>query len=138
MIVETVTFYLGGAGSFLLYFFAGALLTVIYSFIYALITPQNEWTLVREGNTAAAIGIAGALIGFVLPVANAMAQSLNILDFVLWAMVAMIIQILAYLVVRIIFPRIVTRLEEGETAAATVMAAISVSAGVLNAAAMTW
>lgn len=136
--MEDLAFYLGGLPLFAAYFFGGAAMLVIFTFIYTQVTPHNEWKLIRENNTAAAIGLGGALIGYALPLASAMAHSVSLIDFLIWGVVALIVQLLAFFLVRLVFPQIVTRLEAGETAAATAYAAISVAAGVLNAASMTW
>ena len=57
-------------------FFATAIVLLLaFLAIYVKITPYNELTLIREGNAAAAISLGGAVIGFALPIAVAVAVS---------------------------------------------------------------
>ena len=52
--------------------FAGFFATAVallagFLLLYVLVTPYNELTLIRSGNEAAAISLAGVIIGFALP-----------------------------------------------------------------------
>src|SRR5690348_6795229 len=60
---------------FLAYFAASILLLAAFLGAYTLITPLHEWTLIRQGNTAAALSLAGATLGFTLPLASAIVHS---------------------------------------------------------------
>ena len=56
----------------------------------------------------------------------------------MWAVVAIIVQLLAYFAVRMVFPRISERIASGEVPAAVWLASASLAAGLLNAACMTY
>jgi len=56
----------------------------------------------------------------------------------LWALVAMVVQILVFSVVRLIFRDLVRQIEDNQIAAATLLAFFSVAIGLLNAASMTY
>jgi putative membrane protein len=64
------------------------------------------------------------------------AQSLA--DCVVWGLVALVVQILAYWLVRLVLPDLSQRIAAGETAAALFLGAASLAAGILNASAMTY
>ena len=46
--------------------------------LYAFITPHREITLIREGNTAAALSFGGVLVGIALPLAFALGYSVHV------------------------------------------------------------
>lgn len=64
-----------GVVPFLSYFVAAALLLAAFLAIYGRITPYAEFVLIRQGNSAAAISLSGAMLGFALPLASAIAHS---------------------------------------------------------------
>ena len=66
-----------------------------------------------------------------------MLHALSLLDLVLWGVVAMVVQIITYFLVRMLMPRGSQRIEDGETAAGIWLGAMSFVAGILNAASMT-
>lgn len=92
----------------------------------------------REGKTAPAISFGGAFIGFVLPLHSAITHSVGFLDMLIWALVAMVVQILVFSLVRMVFKDLVRQIEENQIAAATLLAFFSVAIGLLNAASMTY
>jgi putative membrane protein len=129
---------LSGLPSFLLYMGVAVGLFVAFMKIYALVTPHDEHALIRANNAAASISYSGAMIGFVLPIASAVQNSINVVDVLVWGVVAGVVQILCFLIFRLFYSDIVARIEQGQTAAAMHLAAVSLSVGLLNAAAMTY
>jgi putative membrane protein len=130
--------YLVTLPNFLLYFIVSLALTVIFLLIYTRVTPYREWELIRAGNNAAAISLSGAGLGFVLPLASTIINSVSWLDMVVWGVVALIIQVGVFLVARILKPQINADIAAGRTAPAVSLAAMSVGVGILNAACLTW
>ena len=61
--------------NFVVYFVLGGVLTTLFVLLYARLTPQRDITLIRAGNSAAAITLVGALLGFVVPLASVIAHS---------------------------------------------------------------
>ena len=70
----TLTESLAGLPQFLLYFSLSLALLVVFLAVYLAVTPYHELTLIRQGNAAAAISLAGAIVGFVLPLARAVTR----------------------------------------------------------------
>ena len=103
---------------------------------YSLITPVHEFRLVRAGNAAAGIALAGVTVGLGIAVAAAMAASFTLFDIAIWGTIAVIVQIAAFLVVELVLKRMAARVENGEIAAASFLAAVQVSVGAINAAAL--
>ena len=61
---------LAGLPSFLFYFATAIGLLLLFVAAYIFITPYQEIALIRAGNAAAAAGLGGAILGFVLPLAS--------------------------------------------------------------------
>ncbi|MEB0044434.1 MULTISPECIES: DUF350 domain-containing protein [unclassified Pseudomonas] len=122
---------------FVSYILGAALLFALFQFIYTRITPHKEFELIRSGNVAAAIALGGAIIGFAIPASNVIAYSISILDFVVWAVIAAFVQLLAFLMTSLVLKGTSERIRKGEIAAGIYVAAVAISVGMLNAACMT-
>lgn len=134
----TTTESLSGLYAFLGYFAASAIVLILFCVIYLRVTPYPELRLVREGKTAPAISFGGAVLGFVIPLASAIAQSVSFVDMCIWALVAMVVQIVVFLILRVSMSSLVRDIGEDSAGPALVVAIFSVAAGILNAASMTW
>lgn len=128
---------LTGVVAHLLYFGIACVAIVVFVAIYVTVTPHPEFRLIRQGNTAAAISLGGAIVGYTIPLAKAVSQSVSISDMLLWSGVALVAQLAAYGVTRLVLPQISAHVDEGKTASGVFLAAIAVAIGMLNAAAMT-
>jgi len=126
--------------NFGLYFGLSIVFLVVFKFAYALVTPHDEWQLIKEQqNTSAAIGFGGAIIGFSIALAGAATNSVSIVDFATWGAIALIAQSFAFALVRFGFmPRIVQRIEDNEISAGIMLGVVNVSIGILNAACMSY
>ncbi|WP_219097501.1 DUF350 domain-containing protein [Pseudomonas sp. UMAB-40] len=122
---------------FVSYILGAAVLFALFQFIYTRITPHKEFELIRSGNVAAAIALGGAIIGFAIPASNVIAYSISILDFVVWAVIAALVQLLAFMVTSLVLKGTSERIKKGEIAAGIYVAAVAISVGMLNAACMT-
>ncbi len=130
--------YLAGIPLFLAYFFTALALTAVYVFIYTKITPHDEIALIKENKPAASTAMAGSLLGFVIPLGSVIANSQDLMDMVLWGAVALIVQVCTFFFLRLFFPKISERIANNELASGIWLGAISLSAGILNAACMTY
>jgi len=135
---DTALAYLAGLPSFAIYFASGTALLALFIAIYVHVTAHRELRLIREGNSAAAASLGGAVIGFVLPLASSIENSVAFLDMLLWAAVALIVQTLGYLVVRALVPQISADIAAGKTASGVFLGAMAIALGLLNAACMTY
>ena len=129
---------ISGLVGFCTYFGAALGFVILFFIIYCAMTPYNELRLIRSGNTAAAISLGGALLGFVLPLHSAITHSVSFIDMVIWAVIAMLVQVATFGSVRLLFKSLVREIEDNQASAATLLAACSVSIGLLNAACMTF
>ena len=115
--------------AFLQYFVAALLLLGAFLAVYVRVTPYNEFELIQQDNAAAAISLAGACIGFALPMAAAIYFTHDLLEMLKWAVITGAAQIAVFTLLRRFAPAI----EQGHTAPAIFMCAMSVATGVLNA-----
>ncbi|MDB6052189.1 MAG: yjfL [Pseudomonas sp.] len=122
---------------FLIYIAVAAILFGLFQLAYTRLTPHKEFALIRDGNVAAAVALGGALIGFALPASNVIAYSVNVLDAVVWAVIAAAVQLLAFTVTSLVLKDLSARISRGELAAAIYAASVSISVGFLNSACMT-
>ncbi|MCM8596118.1 MAG: DUF350 domain-containing protein [Candidatus Accumulibacter sp.] len=124
--------------SFLAYFGVALVLLALFLLIYLNVTPYHEVALIRAGNIAAAVSLSGALLGFAMPVANVIAHSDTLVDLASWGAIALVIQILAYLATRLALPHLNEDIPAGRIAPATLLAVVSLSIGLINAACMSY
>lgn len=131
---------LAGVINFALYFGVSIAFLLIFKFAYTLVTPHDEWHLIKEQkSTAAAIGFGGAILGFSLALAGAATNSISIVDYATWALIALVAQCLAFAIIRFGFmPKIVQRIEDNEVSAGIMLGVVNVAIGVLNAACMSY
>ena len=126
---------------FISFFFTAVLLVIIFLYLYAIVTPYDDYKLIfEENNIAASLGFSGAVIGVSIPLYSALVHSVSYVDFAIWGAVAIIIQL--------IFAFIVTRLEgkysfktkisDGVISVGILMAFLSICIGLLNAGSMSY
>ena len=130
-------YFLGALPHFLAYFGAAIGLAVAFLAIYVMITPHREFTLIKEGNSAAATQLAGTFIGFAIPVAVVIGHSVSIPDMLLWGAVAAIVQLAVFFVIsRLLFKAISQRITDQCTASGIFVGGIGLGMGILQAACM--
>jgi len=129
---------LAGLDDFALYFALSLALLVLFVAVYIQVTPHRELALIRAGNTAAAVSLSGAILGFVLPLASAVIHSVALWDLALWGLIALVAQILVFWAVRLLLPGISRDIQDGKIGEALFLGAIAVATGILNAACMTY
>ena len=127
-----------GIDEFLLYLVACLALLALFIFIYVWITPYKEVTLIREGNVAAAASLSGTVLGFAIPLAQAVAQSVNIAEMAMWGAVALAVQIFVFFVMTRLVPGLARDIPQGRLAPGILLGTLSLATGILNAACMTY
>jgi len=123
--------------NFVRYVVVGFALAALFLWIYVLVTPWREFALIRAGNAAAATALVGALLGFCLPLANTIAHSVSLTDVVLWSLVALAVQVLVHVGMRLMLPHLKQAIEADQPAAGITAAGFSVCFGLINAACLT-
>ena len=106
--------------------------------IYLWVTPYEEIRLVRANNTAAAVTLSGAVLGFAMPIANVIAHSDTLYDLAVWGVIAGLVQLAAWIVARVALPTLKEDIAANRVAPAVMVAALSLTVGLINAACMTY
>lgn len=128
--------FLAGFPVLILHFGLTVVLLAAGVAIYVMITPIREITLIRQNNIAAAISLAGAIIGMAVPLASAMASSVNALDILIFGVVAMVLQLVAYKAGDLVLRDLTQRIEKGELASAILLVGIKLGISAITAAAV--
>lgn len=135
---ESALHSLAGLPAFAAYFALALVLVGAFLAVYLWMTPYPEIRLIREGNVAAGTSLGGALIGFVLPLAGAIENSGSLVDMAVWAIVALVVQLLAYFLVHRALPHLPRDVAEGKLASGVLLAATAIALGLLSAACMSY
>ena len=136
--MEILTHSIRGIDEFLIYLAASFAVLSLFIAIYIWITPWHELALIREGNAAAAASFAGTVLGFAIPLAQSVAQSVNLAEMAMWGAIALIVQLLVFFVVTRLMPAIARDIPAGKVAPGVFLGALSLASGILNAACMTY
>ncbi|MCD0254882.1 DUF350 domain-containing protein [Xanthomonas campestris pv. raphani] len=123
--------------AFLSYFGTGLGVLIVAVVVVTLVTPHKDFTLLRQGNVAAATALAGNLIGVALPLHSAITHSVSLVDALIWGVVACGIQVVAYLLANLVAGRISRQITDNVAAAGIFSAGVSIAVGLINAAAIT-
>ncbi|HAT43261.1 MAG TPA: hypothetical protein DCS87_16245 [Rheinheimera sp.] len=135
---ESVLASVAGFPEFIAFFVLAIALVLVFARLYSWVTPHDEFSLIRANNSAAAVAFGGALIGFALPLSSAITHSVSFLDCAIWGAIALLVQVLTFLVVRIVVRQLPEKISAGELASGIFSAACSITIGLINAASMTF
>ncbi|RAK67329.1 DUF350 domain-containing protein [Phenylobacterium kunshanense] len=120
-------------------FLAHASVTVLILFaaaaVYVLLTPHKEITLIREGNTAAAVSLGGVLLGLAIPLSASLRASTNVIEIALWGGVTVVVQLLVFRLVDMLLRGLPKRIQDGEMSAAALLVGAKIATALLIAAA---
>lgn len=104
--------------------------------VYMRITPFDERRMVEDGNVAGGIVLGGTVLALSIPLAATLATSRSFLDILLWGLVALILQLVAFAVATMILHGLRRHVENGNVAAAVTLVGIQLAVALVNAAAM--
>ena len=128
--------FVNGFPSFLLYGGVTLALLATGCVVHIVLTPMKEMKLIREGNVAAGIGVGGIIIGLAIPMAACLSSAASVYDLLIWGIVAILLQMLAFRVADLVLRDLPKRIERNEIGAALVLAAVKLAAALVMAAAL--
>jgi putative membrane protein len=115
-------------------------LTVLILFLgaalYVLLTPHKEITLIREGNSAAAISLGGVMLGLSIPLAISLHASTSMIEIGVWGASTVAVQLLVFRLVDLILHGLPQRIQAGEVSAAALLVGAKLSTALILAAAV--
>ena len=127
-----------GFDDFLVYLGVSLSLLYLFVWVYIRVTPWREMALIRTGNMAAAFSLGGAILGFIVPLSAAVKYSVNVVDMLIWGLIALLVQIAAFIVVKMLVPSVGQDIEAGNGAQGFFLGVASLGVGLLNAACMSY
>jgi putative membrane protein len=104
--------------------------------VHILLTPMKEMQLIKAGNISAGISVAAVIVGLAIPMTACLATANSIYDLLIWGVVAILLQLLAFRVVDLILRDLPHRIERDEIGAAILLAAVKLAAALVMAAAL--
>jgi len=119
--------------NYLLHLATAIAMVMAFFVVYTRVTPYDEVLLIRQGNCAAAMSLGGTLIGFSATVASALMYTGNYYQFLGWGLVAMVVQLLVFLVATRLLRMSKDQIEANNVAFGGLLGAISLSIGLINA-----
>jgi len=127
-----------GFDDFLVYLGVSIAFLAAFVAIYIRVTPYREIALIREGNMAASFSLSGSLLGFIVPLSAAVQQSVSLVDMAIWGVIAMVVQLLAFVVVKLLIPSLTQDIPANKGSAGFFLGSLSLGVGLLNAACMSY
>jgi putative membrane protein len=104
--------------------------------LYALLTPHKEITLIREGNSAAALSLGGVMVGLAIPLAISLTASTSVVEIMIWGAATIAVQLLVFRVTDMVLKGLPERIQEGEVAAAALLVGAKLATALILAAAV--
>jgi len=115
--------------SFLSYLGTAVALLAVFIWLYEKFTPYHEFQLMKQNNSAAAVTLSGAMLGFTLPMVSSIYYTQSLAEMTLWSLVTGIVQFVFFVAMH----RWAKHIENGQVAPAIFVASGSVAVGLLNA-----
>ena len=125
------------AVTYLIYMASALAMLGVFTLVYTAVTRYREFELIREGNIAAALSYGGALVGFSFTLCSSIAIHASYAMFLLWGLVAMLVQLVVYVGVSQTVRGMNEAIEENNIAMGGLIGSISIAAGIVNAASLT-
>jgi putative membrane protein len=94
--------------------------------IYVIMTPHKELALIRAGNPSAALAFAGVVVGLAIPLGSCLAYAFGLWDLVIWGVVTLLLQLLAFRFADMFLRGLPRRIAEGDVAAAVFLMSVKI------------
>ena len=104
--------------------------------IYTVMTPHKELALIRSGNPSASLAYGGVIVGLAIPLGSCLAHSFGLFDLLIWGIVTLLIQLLAFRFADIFLRGLPRRIAEGDVAAAIFLMSIKIGLALIMAGAV--
>jgi putative membrane protein len=94
--------------------------------IYVIMTPHKEMQLIRAGNPSAALAFGGVVVGLAIPMGSCLAYAFGLWDLVIWGVVTLLLQLLAFRFADMFLRGLPRRIAEGDVAAAVFLMSVKI------------
>ena len=109
---------------------------VLGTALYALMTPHKVITLIREGNSAAALSLGGVMVGLAIPLSVSLKASTSVIEIAIWGAATIAVQLLVFRVTDMVLKGLPERIQEGEISAAALLVGAKLATALILAAAV--
>lgn len=133
----SISQFVAGFPEFLIQLAAALGLFVGSLIVYVIMTPHKELQLIRAGNPSAALAFGGVVVGLAIPLGACLTAALSLLDVVIWGVVTLLLQILAFRFADILLRGLPRRIAEGDVAAAVFLMSVKIGLALIVAGAIT-
>jgi putative membrane protein len=126
---------------FLIYLAVSLALLLVGLFLMEITTKVKEFALMAKGNKAASYVLGGRLLGLAIVLYSALANSISLVDMVIWGAVGIAAQIIVFYLTEWVTPRrfnVSQSIEENNTAVGLFLLLMSVSIGIVIAGCLTY
>ena len=94
--------------------------------IYVIMTPHKELDLIRAGNPSAALAFGGVVVGLAIPLGSCLAHAFGLWDLLIWGVVTLLLQLLAFRFADMFLRGLPRRIAEGDVAAAIFLMSVKI------------
>ncbi|MDX8366312.1 DUF350 domain-containing protein [Cytobacillus sp. IB215665] len=126
--------------NFLLYLGTNIIMLVIGLFLMELTTKNKEFRLIADGNKAAAYVLGGRLVGLGIVLYSTSANSLNLVDLMIWGSIGIVAQIVVFFLAELLTPqfKITKAIDEDNQAVGLFLLLLSIAVGLIIAGCLTY
>lgn len=126
--------------NYLIYFGVSIVLLALGVLVFIFTTKSREFNLIAKGNKAAGIVVAGRTLGLAIVLYSAIANSISLIDLIIWAVIGMVTQVAADYLAEILTPsfNVAEALEKDNVAVAIALFGMFVSIGLIVAGCLTY
>lgn len=129
----------GSIVNFALYFITCLVFWGAAMRVYVTITPYEEFTMVAQGNKAAAYSLAGTALGLAAPLASLAMHAGSLADLAAWALLGLVTQLAFWwALARFVFRDLTAAMQADRQSVGIVLGAFSATVGMLNAACLSY
>ena len=125
-ITAPINSFVSGFPNFIIQLGAALGLFVASLVIYVLMTPHKELALIRAGNPSAALAFGGVVVGLAIPLGACLAYAYSLLDLLIWGIVTLLLQLLAFRFADIFLHGLPRRIADGDVAAAVFLMSVKI------------
>jgi putative membrane protein len=101
-------------------------LFIVSLVVYVIMTPHKELDLIRAGNPSAALAFGGVVVGLAIPMGSCLAYAYGPVDLLIWGIVTLLLQLLAFRFADIFLRHLPRRIAEGDVAAAVFLMSVKI------------
>jgi putative membrane protein len=125
---------------FLIYLAVSLALLLVGLFLMEITTKVKEFALMAKGNKAASYVLGGRLLGLAIVLYSALANSISLIDMVIWGAAGIAAQIIVFYLAEWLTPRfnVSQSIEEDNRAVGLFLLLLSVSIGIVIAGCLTY